>query len=275
MLYALYGLVLFGQAVAAHAYVLPAKQILAIMVDQCGSAHTLVVSQKTVLYDPALDGGIRELAETLYYRYPDRFRSEVRTPGLEQVRVVNQDSALIVIDGKIMGETESLFDHFKDLFLYRKTGLLISRLSQLGINLQIVSLGRFNERVAYVIGAKYPDESVPQVWIDKTTFRPVRLILPPGNQDAPLKEIEYLDYTQAGNGESYPTRILFFENGTLVKMHVMDTLEINAHISDQLFDVAYLRSVNEPVAPTESTLLPTSDLDEVRRGIQSFKRTYE
>jgi len=275
-LYVFFGLILLGQAVAASAYILPAEQILTLMIDKFGPADTLVVSQKTVLYDPALEGGVRELEEILYYRYPDRFRSEVRTPGLKRIQVVNQEDTVIIIDGKIVGQMETLFDHFKDLLLYRKTGLLVDRLSQLGVNLQVVSLGRFNDKVAYVIGAKYPDDSVPQVWIDKNTFRPIGLILGDGCGETPLRRVEYHDYhTEPDQGGGYPTRILFFENGSLVRMHALDIVQINSHVPDRLFDVAYLKSISQPVAPTPPALSPASELDEVKEGMESFTSIFE
>ncbi|MDY6988209.1 MAG: hypothetical protein SWQ30_09130 [Thermodesulfobacteriota bacterium] len=264
------------QAAAASAYVLPAEQILALMIDKFGTADTLVVSQKTILYDPALRRGVRELDETLYYRYPDRFRSEVRTPGLQRIQVVDQDDTVIIIDGKIVGETETLFDHFKDLLLYRKTGLLVDRLSELGVNLQVVSLGRFNGKVVYMIGAKYPDDSVPQVWIDKNTFRPIGLILGTGYREGPLRRVEYQDYhTEPDQGGGYPKRILFFENGSLVRLQVLDTVQVNVHVPDRLLDVAYLKSRSQPVAPTPPALLPASELDEVKEGMESFKSIFE
>jgi len=269
------GLVLLGQAMAARAYVLPAEKILSFMIHKLGSARTLVVSQKTVLYDPELRGGIRELRETLYYRYPDGFRSEVRSRGLEQLRVVNQDGALIVINGEIVGERENPFDHFKDPLLYREMGLLRDRLSKLGINLQVVSLGRFNDKICYVIGGRYPDESVPQLWIDKKDFRPVRLLLKVDDEDPSLRGIEYAHYTDPDKGNSYPGHILFFENGTLVRMHVLDTMEINPHVPDELFDVAYLKSVNEPVAPSRLEPFSAPELGDVKGDIQSFEGMFE
>jgi len=275
-LYILCGLVVLTQAVAAQAYIIPSEQILTLMIDKFGPADSLVVSQKTVLYDPSLEGGTRELEETLYYGYPDRFRSEVRTPGLKRIQVVNQDDTVIIIGGKIVGETETLFDHFKDLLLYRKTGLLVDRLSQLGVNLQVVSLGRFNDKVVYVIGAKYPDDSVPQVWIDKNTFRPIGLILGDGCGETPLRRVEYHDYHAEPNQRGgYPMRILFFENGSLVRMHQLDVVQINSHVPDRLFDVAYLKSISQSVAPTLPALSPVFELDEVKEGIESFKRAYE
>jgi hypothetical protein len=267
-------LIHFGLATAAGAYVLPGRQILTLMIDQFGPGRTLVVFQKTVLYDPGLEGGMQELDETLYYRYPDRFRSEVSSAGVEQIRVVNIDGALTVVDGKIIAESESQFDHFKDLMLYKETDLLVEDLSQLGINIDLVSLGRFKDKIAYVIGAKYPDETVHQVWIDKSSFRPIRFILS-GGEDTPLKEVEYTDYRQLDKHMSYPGRILIHQNGALVRMHVLETYEINAEVPEQLFDVTYLKSAYEEVASPPSTALPTSELDEVKRSIRDFKKIFE
>lgn len=268
--------IVFALAAAGIAYILPAKQVLTFMIGQLGSCRSLIVSQKTVIYEPGLEGGMQEFVETLYYGYPDRFRSEVSTSELEQIRVVNHGHALVVIDGRVIGETEDQFDHFKDLFLYREIDFLVDRLCQLGINLEIVSLGRFKDEIAYVIGAKYPDESVPQVWVNKNTFRPIRLILN-GNdgEDTPLKEIEYTDYRPLGKRWTYPGRILFFESGTLVKMQVLETSNVNPGVPEQLFDVAYLKSVSEPMTSTKPTPLPGSELNDVKKSIQDFKKVFE
>lgn len=268
--------ILFGSAAGTRAYILPAEQILGFLIDRLGSGRTLMVLQKTVLYDPDVAGGLQEFEETLYYGFPDRFRSEVTAPGLEQVRVVNPEGAILVMNGKIIGETENGFDHFKDLLLYRKTGLLVDRLSQSGVNLEVVSLGRFKDKIVYIIGAKYPDESVPQVWIDKNTFRPARFLLRSGSgEGAPLTDIQFTDYRSLDKGKSYPGRILFLENDTLVKMQVLETFKINPEIPGQLFDVAYLRGVYEPLAPTPPTPLPDSEPDEVKKSMEDFKKIFE
>ncbi len=268
--------ILFGSAVATRAYILPTEQILDFLIDQLGSGRTLIVMQKAVLYDPGVEGGIREFEETLYYGFPDRFRSEVTAPGLVQVQVVNPDGAILVMNGKIVGEAENGFDHFKDLLLYRKTEVLVDRLSRLGVDLEVVSLGRFKEKIVYVIGARYPDESVPQVWVDKNTFRPVRFLLAgEEGEGAPLKDIQFTDYRSLDKGKRYPGRILFLENDTLVKMQVLETFKINPEIPGQLFDVAYLRGMYEPLAPTRPMPLPDSEPDEVKKSIEDFKKIFE
>ena len=267
---------LLGLAMVGHSYVLPAKQILGLMIKQFGSARTLVVLQKRVIYDPALEGGVRELHETLYYRYPDRFRCEVSVPGGEQVRVVGPEGAIFVTNGKIISERESPFDHFKDLLLYRQTGLLSDRLCELDVDLDVVSLGRYKDTIAYVIGAKYPDESVPQVWIEKNTFRPIRYVLKGGSpDDAALEEIEYADYMPFDKGRWYPGRILFFQGGRLTRMYVLKSFRVDPELSDQLFDIAYLKTVYRSIASTQASPSPESELDEVKKTIRDFKRPFE
>jgi len=268
--------VVLGLAAASHSYVLPAKQILDFMIEQFGSTRTFVVLQKTVIYDPALEGGMREVDEVLYYRYPDRFRCEVSTPGGKQVRVVGPEGAIFVTNGKIIAETENPFDHFKDLLLYRQAELLLKRLSELDVNLDVVSLGRYKDSIAYVIGAKYPDESVPQVWIEKNTFRPIRYVLRGGGpNNADLEKIEYTDYMPLDKGRWYPARILFFQNGRLARMYVLKTFRVNPDLPDQLFDIPYLKTVYQPIASTEPPPSPESELDEVKKTIRDFKRTFE
>jgi hypothetical protein len=269
--------ILLSSAGVTRAYILPAEQILNFLIDRLGPASTLIVMQKTVLYDPGFEGGIQELEETLYYGFPDRFRSEVTAPGLEQVRVVDPDGAILVMNGKIIGETENGFDHFKDLLLYRKIGLLVDRLSRSGVNLKVVSLGRFKDKIVYIIGAKYPDESVPQVWIDKATFTPVRFLLRGGggSEGGPLEDIQFDDYRSLDKGKSYPGRILFLENDTLVRMQVLETFRVNPELPGQLFNVAYLRDAYEPLAPTQPMSLPDSESDEVKKSIEDFKKIFE
>ena len=261
-------------AVAASGFILPSRQILGLMVDQWGNAKTLTVFQKTVLYSTDLEGGMRELDEILYFKYPDQFRSEVNRPELEKIQVVNAEGALTIVDGKIVGETESLFDHFKDLLLYKDADLLARELTLLGIDLDVVSLGRFKERIAYVIGARYPDESVPQLWVDKETFSPIRVILS-CDGESPEKEIVYTEYRALDKKNRYPARILFLEKGTLARMNVLEATEINTRFTNQLFDVVHLKSTYEPIDATPETPSTETELEEVKKGIRDFRKIFE
>jgi hypothetical protein len=244
------------------------------MVDQFGGGQTLTVFQKTVLYSPELEGGMRELEETLYFRYPGQFRSEVKGPELEKVQVVTMGGGVTIIDGKVAGETEGLFDHFKDLIVFKDPELLGDQLIQLGVNLDVVSLGRFEDRVAYVIGARYPDETTPQLWVDKQDFTPLRFVLS-GDGEGPDKEIQYTEYRALDKKKRYPTRILFLERDTLVKMHVLEAFEIDAYLPDELFDVAYLKTLYETMVSEPETPSASTELEEVKKSIRDFRKIFE
>lgn len=276
MVFVLCVLVLLGFSAVGRAYILPADQILNFMIKHLGSVSTLQISQKTVIYDPSLEEGMQEFDATLYYWYPDRFRYEVTTPGGEEIRVVGPDGAMAVQKGQIVQQRESQFDHFKDALLYRSTELLRWKFSQREVDLDVVSLGRYRDKISYVIGAKYPDESLPQIWIEKDTFRPIRYILTPGDlHDSDSEEVEYADYTSLGKNKWYPARILFYKNGRLTSMYVLEDFKINPKLSNKLFDMAHLRTLYQPMVLTEPPPSSPSQLNEVEKTINDFSKTFE
>lgn len=275
MLGALAVLVIFGTYCSdSFGYIMPVGQILGLMADQFGAIQTLTVFQKTILYSPDLEGGMQELDEVLYYRYPGRFRSEVNKPELKKIQVVNMQEALTVINGKIVGDKENPFDHFKDLILYKDTDLLGEELSSLGVNLDVVSLGRFKNHIAYVIGARYPDDSVAQLWVDKDSFTPLRLVVT-GRNNSESKEIQYAEYKALDDKRRYPGRVLFLENGTLVRMNVLEAFEANAPIADEMFDLTYIKTAYKPIEPALASPSKASELDRVKKSIRDFRKIFE
>ena len=121
------------------------------------------------------------------------------------------------------------FDLYKDILFYHSREALVDRLLQLGVDVTISSLGRFEEKIAFVIGAEYPDESVSQVWIDQDTFLPLRWIIkgvnPAGESDT--IEIRYLVWWKVGKLR-YPSRIEFYQDEELVRVSQAKSFEENA-----------------------------------------------
>ena len=267
-------LISLWSVVAGRAYILPAEQVLTYMTDRVGPSQTLIVFQKTLVYDPLIKEGMQELAETLYYLSPDRFRSEITGPEVEKVTVVDDEDALVVVDGRILRERQNLFDHFKDLILYRDAEVLADRVVRLGVDVDLVSLGRFGDQIVYVIGAKYPDESVPQVWVAKDHFRPLRFILK-ANGEGTGRKIEFADYVERDRGGDYPGRTLFYEGGKLVRMHVVENVESPARISAELFDLSWIRDRYAPADATDTGPGSEGELDEVRKSLEEFRRIFE
>jgi len=266
----------------ANAYVLQGPHILELMIGKLGPTGRLSVSQKLILYDNNPQSTGFELTETLRYIFPEQFRSDILSDNAQRIHVISKGAALIVIDGKVIAENESWTDHYKDIILYRSRILLQKRLASLGVDVSVSSLGRFQGKIAYVIGAQYPDKSVPQVWIDKDTFRPMRWLIT-GKDDLlsastesckDFLEVRYHNWQQAEK-IWYPMLIEFYQNDILIRQINVDQITANPSFPEDLFDIKQLQSIYSPASPLASDQQKPEGLSEVQKAIEEFKKIYE
>jgi hypothetical protein len=150
--------------------------------------------------------------------------------------------------------------------------LLQSKLPLVGVNVSISSIGRFQGKLAYIIGAQYPDETVPQIWVNKETFRPFRWIIT-GNAEDSL-EVRYLEWREVDN-TWYPMRIEFFRNHELSREILVQNIRVNPLLPQELFDIDRLKSMYPPIADSVPGQDETDELDEVQKTIEEFKKKYE
>jgi outer membrane lipoprotein-sorting protein len=260
------------QHASLSAYVLPGPFLLKLMIQNLGNADRLLVTQKLVLNDDNPNMSADELSETLKFVFPKTFRSDIDSENIQRIRILSDSSVFTVVDGKISDEPENSYDHYKDLILFRSREILQDRLSNLGVDVKITSLGRFQGDPAYVLGAQYPDETSPQVWLDKKTFLPFRWIMT--NSATQNLEVLYLDWKKK-NQTWYPMRIEFFSNGNLVReIHVKD-IEVNPAFQADVFDIQKLKSLYPQGAPAEPKNSGKEELDEVQKTIEEFKKIYK
>lgn len=235
--------VLPAVAAPAAAFVLEGPQILELMARQQDKLKSLQVTQTLIRHDEAVAGAGAEFGETIAYQFPDRFRSDITAVNLERLHVVNRDTALTVVDGRIAAESETAFDRYKDLLLHRGRTLLQNHLVRLGVDVAVTSFGRLGTDTAFVIGARYPDLSAPQVWIDQRHFRPVRFILPPASyslETLPL-DIRYENWRRI-NAVWYPRQILFYRGDQLVRELKISGLQKNPDFPAGFFDIQRLKA---------------------------------
>jgi outer membrane lipoprotein-sorting protein len=260
------------QHASLHAYVLPGPYLLKLMTQNLGIATRLLVTQKLILHDDNPEKRADELSETLTFMFPKTFRSDIVSENIQRIRILSDSRVFTVIDGKISDEPENSYDHYKDLILFRSREILQERLSNLGVNVKVTSLGRFQGKPAYVLGAQYPDETSSQVWLDKKTFLPFRWIMT-SNPTQNL-EVLYLDWKKL-NQIWYPMRIEFFSNGNLVReIHVQD-IKVNPPFRADIFDIQQLKSRYPQDAPIEPKNDDKEELDEVQKTIEEFKKIYK
>lgn len=269
-------LILMSFCALANAYVLQGLHLLDLMVQNIGKANGLWVSQKLACYDNSRQGGTVEFSETLTYVFPENFRSDIVSDNIQRIQVLAKGVALKIIDGKAAAEAETRLDCYKDLLLYRSRGLLEQRLSLLGVDVAVSSLGRFEGKPVYILGAQYPDETVPQVWFDKDSFRPFRWLVmcKAGETSKDTVEIRYSEWHQVDR-IWYPMHIEFFVNEVLTREIQVQDIRGNPSFSEELFDIERLRSIYPSVAAVEPRQQGTEKLNEVQKTIEEFKKIYE
>jgi hypothetical protein len=264
---------------SGQAYVLQGPQILSLMADEIGGLKTLRVYQRVTVLDPAVSAEAISFDETLNYIFPDRFRSEIAYQNTRRIHVVTRGQALTVVGDTISPDPEAHYDLYKDLLLFDSALLLEKTLYVHGIDVEITSLGRLGDRVVFVIGARYPDESVSQVWVDQESFVPLRWLSVQSSSAAGQHEDRwdflYSLWQQVG-GAHYPFQVETFHNKQLIRRIRVTKADANADIDGGLFDIAQLRSTYRPaVVPSGPGEQPPSGLEDVQRTIDDFKKKFE
>ena len=295
------------------AYVLQGRHVLDLVIEKLGPAETLFVTEKLTVYRisdtadrqypaderkpltpektaatyaPAVqeyeaDEKVSEiealeLEGTLRYVFGRAFRSDIRSPDSERIHINSAGRTLTIVDGSIVPGTASRFSLFKDVLLFRSREALAERLLQMGIDVSVSSLGRFEDRIAFILGANYPDEGVNQLWVDKETLRPLRLIINDisGSEPSGKVEIRYLIWWKIGETH-YPSRLEFYQDDNLVRVSQAKNFEENAVFSEDLFNISRLETLY-PRAPLDpAATAAAEEPSEVQQTIDDFKRIFE
>jgi hypothetical protein len=217
-----------------------------------------------------------QLDESLRYVFSEAFRSDSVSDDNQRIYVFRDGQTLTVIDGVISNDAGTRFDLYKDLLLFRSREVLSERLSDLGVDISVSSLGKFEGQPAFVVGAEYPDETLPQVWIDMETFQPLRMIIPSdsASYSTDFLEIRYSQWQKIGKIR-YPMRIEFVQDGTTVRTIEVNDYQIDPDFSKDVFDIARLKlEYHQPVL-TPDRPDETDGLSEVQKTIERFKKIFE
>jgi hypothetical protein len=257
---------------ALNAYVLPGPYLLKLMTQHLGIGDRLLVTQKLLIYDANSETGLVEFSETLKFVFPETLRSDIDSEKVQRIHILSKDGVLTVIDGKISDLSDNPYDHYTDLLLFRSRKSLQKRLLDLGVNVQVSSLGRFQGRTAYVLGAQYPDEDTPQVWLDQNTFRPFRWIM--SRRPSQRLEVLYLNWQELKKAW-YPMHIEFFFNGSLIREIYVQDIKVNPSFPADIFDIQELKSQYPQHALSEPENRAKENMDEVQKTIEEFKKIYK
>jgi hypothetical protein len=114
---------------------------------------------------------------------------------------------------------------------------LIAAIKGLGVNTEVVSYARFDGRVGYLIGSKPWETDKPQVWFEKDSLLPMRVVtFQKGADGATVKlDLRYLGWGSPVGGAWYPQAIEVWKNDKLVRRAVTQNVERNVAVDATLF----------------------------------------
>ncbi len=223
--------------------VLEGPHILDLTARALGPIAALQTSQKRIVYPQTPETFPGVFDETATYVMPNRFRADTLFELHQRTHLEVGDRSLTVIDGRLTSDADP-FDRYQRLLRSRSRAQLMRTVNQLGVETAISSLGRIAGSVVFVIGARYPDESVSQLALDKETFLPARLLLVDRDvsaQQARHMEIFYYDWRKIQSGW-FPFQVVFVVDGRLTQEIRVAGLRLNPSLPPDYLDVEALKA---------------------------------
>ncbi len=260
-------------ATTGAAYIPPTPFLLQKMIDALGQARAIQVEQHVRFFTAAAKSLPNGIPETLVYRFPDAFQEYMHTPQADRVRIFNDGDGVVIQGGTAYPGEGSRYDRYSDILLFRSVVPLTDALTRMGIDVSLTALGRFFDHHVVIIGALNEKEDRPQLWIDKSSNLPLRLILTDARQPDQPFEIQFRNWQSYGNTQ-YPDRIDFYDEDVISREIVVDKVSILSTVDASLFDIqaAEARYVTAPTNAAASTA--TQDLEEVDRSIEQFRQQF-
>ncbi len=279
---------------SALGYVINGDKILSLTARKIGRAHTLTARQKVTTYVVEQHTRREVAEERVRYIFPYAFRVDSTTDSVNRSYLVKEGRTLTVVNDKNEPNAESELDLYHYLLLRHRTSDLIEFLEAYGIDTAVNSLGKFEKKVAFVLGAQYPNQEHSQLWLGKEDFLPMRWILivlsepiSPELEDpnAPpvFDRLEFrFSLWQKFDTLYYPKRIDIYYNDVLQREIRVEEVMINQELDQTLMDID--RQLERYPPPESEKLLTPLDsyeeeiddsTDDIQRSIDNFKKKFE
>lgn len=229
--------VLFVFAGHSLAYILPPGQVLSLMIKRYRGLRSLTGEG---LLEVAASGAEDRVSfpMRLYAEGPGKFRLEIQTRSGTRITVINGNSGVTLLDGKLLNEEPQLKTSFLSLFFHKTLSGMMDTLEGQGVDLMSVGFGRFLAAPAFIIGAQSKREPKPTLWLDKGSFRPVKMVFSRTGE-----ELRYLEYLNLKRGVSLPTVVELYRDDRLVKRFIIKRYSLNPPLSSDLFSLKRLKGL--------------------------------
>jgi hypothetical protein len=218
----------------AVGYVQPADSILA-----SAAARRARIGFSTIVAEGTYEQGDQRFPVWEAIKAGKAHRVELRKPDLTEVVLTIEGRRWRFATGKPAGQPERISADLIMTFVGRpesdpggRQGILF--LKRHKIDEEEVNLGRLDDRIAYVIGAKPWEVDKPQLWIDKEYLVPTRLITKA--DDGAMIDVRLRGWGSGPVSEWYPRRIETWRNGQMVDAYTYHRAMLNESLEPSLFE---------------------------------------
>lgn len=111
------------------------------------------------------------------------------------------------------------------------TGAYAAALQRRGVTLADASLGRFDGRIAYVIGGR-AREAKPLLFVEKDGFQPLRLLAPEGGE---MMDVRLLGWGSPMGGDWFPRALEAWSGDAAQLRFTTEKAKANPKLADLLF----------------------------------------
>ncbi len=229
-------------ALPALAYVLPVKGILRRMGERRAALDVVALevtgtfqaegpaAEKLAVAGLARTGAAVSSPARLLVKVPGRCRLELAPSGLPEA----ERPFVAVRDGKL--SARGGLDGVRAMLLAAPasgdaSGVFAGLLARRGVGLSEATLGRFDGRIAYVVGGR-AREAKPLLFVDKDGFLPLRLVAPEGGA---LADVRLLGWGSPAGGDWFPRAAEVWEGDALRVRFTTDKAAANPKLPDALF----------------------------------------
>jgi hypothetical protein len=232
---------------ASHAYVPAAGHLLEAAAAKRETPSTAVVRQTRILPPQEGESRAQEYQETVYFRFPGILRAEMESDQGQRIYLERNGDYRIADSQGVSQPFPDPLDLALRLLANPQAAGMGRVLTAVGVDLSVSSLGLFNGRLGFVLGARYPDELAPQVWFDKETLLPFRwLIVRSDDSGLPQRiEIRYFTWQKVG-ALLYPHTMEGYRHEHRTADVRVDGIDPGADISDERFSFQRLLEEHPP-----------------------------
>ena len=207
--------------------------------------RNMKVEQETQLYDAggAMRGG--PFGERIFFQSPASVRRESDAPDGARVELRVDDRVTMKQAGApVPAGAKPTVDVVADFFTIggavnpdQGSERLQRDLKTLGANPEIVSLVRWDGRIAYLIGSKPWETDKPQVWLDKDTLLVVGVVSIARDAGCAVRsDVRLLGYGSYEGGNWFPKSIETWIDDKLTRRSTTRTVDKNVPMDATLFD---------------------------------------